>query len=172
MPAPEIIANPEPARGLEQALVEALVACIAAPDLQNDSVSPHRRHAIMRRFYALLEEWADEAAYVAELCVAMGVSHRTLRSCCQEHLGMGPKQFLLQRRMHMAHRALRESDMAKTSVTDIATQYGFWEFGRFAVAYKSMFGELPSVTLRYSRPLRRSHQLAGDLGTDALLDFE
>jgi hypothetical protein len=33
-------------------------------------------------------------------------------------------------------------------VTDIATEHGFWELGRFSVNYRHIFGETPSVTLR------------------------
>jgi len=61
---------------------------------------------------------------------------------------MGPKRYLVLRRLHLAQRALREAAPDTTTVTDIASQYGFWHFGRFAGAYQSLYDELPSVTLR------------------------
>jgi AraC-like DNA-binding protein len=52
--------------------------------------------------------------------------------------------------MNLARRALRNAHTANTSVTEVAMQLGFWELGRFAVQYKSLFGESPSTTLRRS----------------------
>jgi AraC-like DNA-binding protein len=71
----------------------------------------------------------------------------TLNTCYWEHRGMGPKHYLLLRRMHMVRRALRDSTSTETTVTEIATRYGFWQFGRLAVEYKALFGESPSATL-------------------------
>jgi AraC-like DNA-binding protein len=149
--APEIIANPEVARGLEQALIEAMVGCLGVREVREDR-SALRHHAmIMRRFRRAVEENIDQALYIPELCKSIGVSDRTLRVCCQEQLGMSPKRYLLLRRMQLARRALREAAPTATTVTEIATRYGFWEFGRFAGNYRLLFGELPSATLGHSR---------------------
>jgi len=55
---------------------------------------------------------------------------------------------LLLRRLHLVRRTLRQADPVATTVTDIATRYGFWQLGRFAVEYHLLFGEPPSATLR------------------------
>ena len=149
--APEIIANPEAARGLEQALIEAMVDCLSERQADEDRSARRRHSLIMRRFRRAVEENPDRVLYIPELAAAIGVSSSTLRICCQEQLGMSPKRYLISRRMHLARRALRDSAPGATTVTEIATQYGFWELGRFAVAYGSLFGEPPSATLRRMR---------------------
>jgi AraC-like DNA-binding protein len=149
--APEIIAHPEAARGLEQALIEAMVGCLGEREVREDRSALRHHATILRRFRRAVEENPDQALYIPDLCKAIAVSDRTLRVCCQEQLGMSPKRYLLLRRMHLARRDLRESAPTATTVTEIATQYGFWQFGRFAGEYKSLFGELPSTTLGHPR---------------------
>ena len=145
---PDILANPEVARAMEQALAHAMIACVGGGE--EVAVSGTFRHhaAIMRRLERVLEANLDGPLYVLEICKAAQVSAKTLRLCCQEQLGMSPKRYLLLRRMHLARRALRMADPATTTVTKIATNYGFWELGRFSVTYHSLFGESPSSSLR------------------------
>jgi AraC-like DNA-binding protein len=146
--APDILAQSEVARALEQALVHAMVLCMGGGEAAETGSAHHRHAAVARRLEELLEANSDRTLYLTELCSAAGVSERTLRACCQEHLGMNPTRYLWLRRMHLARRGLRIADPAATTVTEIATNYGFWELGRFSVAYRSLFGESPSASLR------------------------
>jgi AraC-like DNA-binding protein len=145
--APAVIANPEAAHGLEQALIEAMVSCLGTEEIAEDRSALRQHASIMRRFHRAADEYTEQPLYVPELCAAIGVSHRTLQVCCQETLGMNPKRYLLLRRLHLARRALHQSDRTTTSMTGIATRYGFWQFGRFAGEYKALFGESSSQKL-------------------------
>ena len=42
----------------------------------------------MKRFYAILEANSDRVMHAPEMCKAVGVSNRTLTTCCHEALGM------------------------------------------------------------------------------------
>ncbi len=145
---PEIIADGNAAHGLERALVHAMRDCLRQGRVDGDRSAVRRHQLIMRRFRQVLETHRDDVLFLPQVCEMIGVSERTLRRCCHEQIGMGPMRFLLLRRMHLVRRALREADPATESVTSIATRFGFWELGRFAGSYRSLFAEPPSVTLR------------------------
>jgi len=145
---PDILRKPKVARAIEQALVEAMVFCLADNDFDKVRVVQRHRARVMRRLEATLAENSEQPLYVADVAAQIGVSYWTLRDCCLEYLGMGPKRYLWLRRMHLARRALRRADAERTTVTEIAAEYGFCELGRFSVAYRSLFGESPSTALR------------------------
>jgi transcriptional regulator GlxA family with amidase domain len=85
---------------------------------------------------------------VARLCAVLGLSERGLRNAFYVVHGVGPKRWMQAERLHRARRALAESTTGRTSVTGVATTYGFYELGRFAAVYRRAFGEAPSETLR------------------------
>jgi len=147
--APEVLAGAEVARALEETLIRVMIQCLSEGQGIEVGSAYWRHAAVMRRLENFLETNPDRTLHLTDLCAAAGAaSERTLRILCHEHLGMSPIRYLWLRRMHLARRALRMADPATATVTEIATSYAFWELGRFAVAYQSLFGESPSATLR------------------------
>ena len=103
---------------------------------------------ILNRLDAFLREHFDEPIHMAQLCDVTGVSERSLRNACHAVYGTSPKRYLTRRRMEAVRNALAEARPGEATVTRIATDHGFFELGRFAAAYSTLFGERPSDTLR------------------------
>lgn len=152
---PDVLASAEVARALEEQLTRLLVRCLMACTAVERSVGNRRHDRVVARFEEYLEANRGKSLYLTEVCAAIGVPERTLRGACEEYLGMGPIKYLTLRRMHLARRALLGSAPSETSVTRIATDHGFWELGRFAVAYRALFGETPSASLRQPSDYRK-----------------
>jgi AraC-like DNA-binding protein len=148
--APDLLAKPEVARAIEEALLEAMILCVTEGHLDKVRNVHRHRARVMRRLEEVLTSTPDRPLYMPQLCATVGASYTMLRDCCQDYLGMSPKRYLWLRRMQLVRRALQSADAEKTTVTEIATDYGFWELGRFSVAYRSLFGESPSAALRRS----------------------
>ena len=94
----------------------------------------------------------DQKLNMPALCAEIGVAERTLRMCCAEFLGVSPTRYLLLKRLNRARAALRRADPSTARVAEIARNNQFLEFGRFAVTYRLIFGESPSVTLQREAP--------------------
>jgi AraC-like DNA-binding protein len=147
--APDILEHPEVAKAIEQELTRAMVRCLTDESSER-TYSCQERVPIMRRFERMLEANQGKPLYLAEICAAIGVPARTLRQHCGQHLGMSPHRYLWLRRMNLARRGLVLADPTVRTVTEIATEHGFGELGRFSVAFRKLFGESPSAILRRS----------------------
>jgi transcriptional regulator GlxA family with amidase domain len=102
---------------------------------------------------------------VSRLCRIAGLSERGLRDAFYSIRGMSPMRCMLVERLQGVRKALRNSPTSSKTVTDAATEYGFYQLGRFAATYREAFGEAPSETLRGSRRLaaeRTEHERASD----------
>src|SRR5262245_23541844 len=145
--ASDTLAIPAIAKALEQKLEYAMVTCLTAHSQIKERYCSGRHSRIIAHFEEFLAARRYEPVYVPEVCRSISVSERTLRACCHEYLGMGPARYLRLRRMQLARRALLRADPTSATVTRIATEYGFWELGRFSVEYRALFGETPSASL-------------------------
>ena len=107
-----------------------------------------RRQLVLRAVLALRQH-LGEPVRIAELSRVAGVSDRTLRAAFHDVIGVSPKQFEIAQRLRSARTALLAADPKTTTVTEIATEYGFYELGQFSGRYRHAFGELPSQTLQH-----------------------
>lgn len=144
---PRLLAHTEVARAIEQGLIQALVACLTAASTRADG--PIKRYAmIMIRLEEVLAEHLSEPLHMTRLCDLIGVTERTLRSCCSQFLGMSPIRYLLLRRLSRARVALRDADPNGANVLELVRGFGFAELGRFEAAYRAAFSETPLTTLQ------------------------
>ncbi len=81
--------------------------------------------------------------HIPDLCRATNVSPRTLRSAFLSLRGVTPYRYLRALRMTEARQALLSPVAPTVTVTEVAVQFGFFELGRFAVEYRTAFGECP-----------------------------
>lgn len=89
----------------------------------------------------------DAAITRDDLVEVTGASIRSLSRAFEKKYGLGPMAFVRQRRLDACFRVLYGSDRDATTVTNVAMAHGFDHLGKFAVAYKKVFGESPSTTL-------------------------
>ncbi len=134
-----------------------MILCLTDSERLDTNCRVRSHAAVMARLEDFLGMNPSRPLYLSEICAAANASERTIRACCQEHLGMGPVRYLWLRRMNLARHALWLASEGAATVTSIAMAHGFWELGRFSVAYRDLFGETPLATLRRaandSRPL-------------------
>jgi AraC family ethanolamine operon transcriptional activator len=109
------------------------------------------RTRIVRCAEEFFRSHVGEGVSVAQLSTVAGVSERSLRNAFYDVYTTSPKRYMKLWQLHQVRRALRAGDAGVATVTEAATCHGFYELGRFAGAYKSLFGEAPSETLNKAR---------------------
>ena len=115
---------------------------------------------IVDRFVQLALANLDKPTRIPDLSRAVGVEPRQLRRACQAILGVTPVGYLHTLRLSEVRRALSTQDGAASTITEVASRFGFHELGRFAAAYRAAFGEHPSETRQ--RTLSNSGATAPD----------
>ena len=110
--------------------------------------SLRQRDRAIKKIKEFLTEFPDVPPTIADLCEIAQVSERTLEYAFQERYEMTPNTYLRFYRLNGVHKSLRARDPASTTVTKVATDWGFWHFGHFSSNYRTLFGQLPSETLK------------------------
>jgi AraC family ethanolamine operon transcriptional activator len=102
---------------------------------------------------AFIRAHEGEELHVEHLCRATDLAERSLLRAFHKLFGVGTTQYLKLRRLNRVHFALMAP--GATTVAGVLAVYGIREFGRFAGAYKTLFGESPSETLKKAGASKR-----------------
>ena len=146
------LADSEAAHGLEQQVIHALILCLSARPVNQETEAASRSRGLVARFENLL--LGEPFPSMHRVSVTLGISKRILREYCQKHLGMGPDRYRRLRGMQLVRRALQSGAAETSSVCEVAKRYGFRDLRRFVINYRALYGELPSAALQ--RTSRRS----------------
>jgi adenylate cyclase len=119
----------------------------------------------VKKAVAYMRKSLDRAS-MAGLVAHCGVAQRTLHKHFRKFMSASPLDYWRRLRLAAAREQLLNGANA-TSVTEIATRFGFHHFGRFSQQYRRCFGEVPSATVSRSRvakhtQITRVHRRAAD----------
>ena len=137
-------------RSFNDELSSALRGALATREIGNEKGRPQLpRSAVMRQLAEVLDHQREQTTYASELAKAVGVSDATLRRMFIELFGIPPARYLMIKRLYLARQSLRSGQFE--TVGQVSEACGFWDQGRFAGRYRSLFNELPIETLRRSK---------------------
>jgi AraC-like DNA-binding protein len=93
---------------------------------------------------------AEQAAErtILDLAAELGISLRALELGFRRELNTTPHEYLRAARLARVHEELARADARRTTVSAVASKWGFAHHSRFARAYREQFGESPNQTLR------------------------
>jgi transcriptional regulator GlxA family with amidase domain len=143
------------AEAASELVLGAYVEAIATADPSSAEFIRQRvayRHEVVRRADAAMRCLVGNAYSSTQLCKNLGMCERSLELYFHEALGVTPKAWFQYLSLHHARTMLRQKATGRGSVTDVALACGFEHFGRFSGAFRELFGELPSDTLRSQTP--------------------
>jgi AraC-like DNA-binding protein len=83
-----------------------------------------------------------------DLAAELGISLRALELGFRRELKTTPHEYLRAARLTRVHEELTLADGHRTTVSAVASKWGFANHSRFARAYREQFGEPPAQTLR------------------------
>ncbi|TXS52301.1 helix-turn-helix transcriptional regulator [Streptomyces sp. t39] len=150
-----VIDAPDPG-GLVVATAARHLAAVALSAFPNslDDDTPHPADSrdagtrTLRRAIDFIEENAHRDIGLADIAAAAFVTPRAVQYAFSRHARSTPLAHLRRVRLARAHRDLAAADRRTTGVMDVAARWGFAHPGRFAAAYREVYGTTPSATLR------------------------
>jgi len=116
-------------------------------EVGSSPIQSERNVRIARSAKEYIETSFHHPVHLEDLSRHTGVGIRMVQRCFRAHFDTTITDFLKAVRLDAAYRELAVKYPGETNVKQVALQNGFTHLGRFSVAYRQRFGELPSETL-------------------------
>jgi AraC-like DNA-binding protein len=129
----------------ERLLMSLVVECVAEAAPIDSEPTLDISHAQVRRAEDWIEAHLSDVIAVEEVASATGLGVRSLQLSFKRVHGCSPHEFITKRRLEAVRQELLTAS-PETTVTVIATDFGFFDLGRFARRYRERFFETPSET--------------------------
>jgi AraC family ethanolamine operon transcriptional activator len=113
---------------------------------ENDRRRIHLCDEVLRDTIKCMERDPSEILDLQSMSKATGLSPRKLQRTFQAEFGLCPQEWQRVERLNRVRKDLLHAQPGAT-VTQTATRWGFFHFGRFSQYYRELFGERPSETL-------------------------
>lgn len=130
-------------------ILRTVVSSLAAAEDDPIPVRLRSNRSIARAVLEHLDGTGEWQPSILSLCRAVGVSERRLQLAFADMFDTTPTAFVRNRALSAARQRILAASSAGGSVTTIAHAHGFRHLSRFATYYRTVFGELPSETLRF-----------------------
>lgn len=114
---------------------------------QDDNVGEEIPHFVKVALDYIERHLQDEILDRASVVAASGVPARTLHYWFKKLFCIGPMAYARQLRLHHIRTELLAGNQ-RSVIADVAARWGFYDGSAFAAAYREMFGELPSATVK------------------------
>lgn len=142
---------PDLLRSYDQMLLTAL---LFLPHSQREKLNEDRHHQVAPKLVNRAEEYMrahlTESISIADLLGICDCNRSMLFAAFRNARGYTPMEFLTEQRLQSAREKLLKA-RPTSSVSSVALDCGFTNFGRFSQVYKRRFGERPSDTLYNGR---------------------
>ena len=132
------------ARDLASDIRYLLALAICGSETEASTLSAAARYRAVDRALELICARNGQTSIPA-VCRYAAASARTLSRGFKERFGISTKRYMVATSLAGARKTLKRG---RASVTEAASQFGFWQLGQFSADYMAMFGELPSETLK------------------------
>lgn len=132
-------------------LYEILFALVRKIEVMDDSAALENYSGYSRLTIDainFLQSRYNRKITIERLAEELHTNRTTLQSDFKKHTGLSINQYLLQLRMKMAEKLLRDTDM---SIKEIPERIGFSDMGYFSKVFKKSFGQTPAEYRRIHR---------------------